>query len=174
VIFDPKVRNPGRIWRAYGTVNRKGLATPERPHRMATVSLPSRWEGVSPRQVNGLANSYARQSPPTRSRSPVDQRIVMGAGDYRTLDVVSWMSAHGAYKRQIGRKKHAVRCPWCEEHSTPDEPGGTDTVVWEAFDACWPRFCCSHAHCEGRSIADVMALWGDADRFCARAFRRPA
>ena len=41
VSFDRTVRNPAQIWRLYGTVNRKGTATAERPHRRAEITLPA-------------------------------------------------------------------------------------------------------------------------------------
>jgi hypothetical protein len=46
-------------------------------------------------------------------------------------------------------------------------------VIWEADGEKWPTFHCSHAHCHGRKIEDVMSLWGDADRFCGRAYTAP-
>jgi hypothetical protein len=36
--IDQKVFNPARIWRLYGTVNRKGDNVAERPHRLARVT----------------------------------------------------------------------------------------------------------------------------------------
>ena len=48
-----------------------------------------------------------------------------------------------------------------------------DTVIFDASRSdLFPPFHCSHAHCDGRGILEVMALWGDADRFCARAYSR--
>jgi P4 family phage/plasmid primase-like protien len=48
------------------------------------------------------------------------------------------------------------------------------TVIWEARDGGWPGFYCSHNHCDGRRIEDVIAELGDADRYCAEEFvRRP-
>ena len=99
---------------------------------------------------------------------------VVGAGDYTTLDVVAWFAAHGALKRRFGRGKHAVTCPWSSEHSTPDQPNGTDTVVWQARQrtlAVLPLLACA---LPGRDIRDVMQLWGDADGFCSRTWRRSA
>jgi hypothetical protein len=174
VEFDPTVRNPSRIWRLYGTCNRKGIATAERPHRTATIVIPSRWEGVSPRLVDTLASKYARQ--PT-VRPPVTAprtNVAAGAGDYSTLDIIGWMQAHSMFKRRLGGGKHAVRCPREGEHTTPSHEHSTDTVVWEGEAGRWPTFHCSHSHCEGRQIADVMTLWGDADRYCARQFTRRA
>ena len=175
VSFDAAVRNPARIWRLYGTVNRKGTATAERPHRLATVSIPGRWDGVAPKQIEALANRYAKQAQerPAATRSGPVIRVV-GSGDFTTLDAPAWFMAHGALKRGIGGGRHAVTCPWTEEHSTKDAPHGTDTVIWEAEPGRWPTFHCSHAHCEGRTIRDVMRLWSDADAFCARTWRRSA
>ena len=48
--------------------------------------------------------------------------------------------------------------------------GDTGTVAWPATDGGWPTFHCSHDHCQGRRLLDVMQVWGDADAFCARAW----
>jgi hypothetical protein len=34
---DQSVFNPARIWKLYGTFNRKGDSLPERPHRLARI-----------------------------------------------------------------------------------------------------------------------------------------
>ena len=60
--FDRSVRNPGRIFRLYGSINRKGPSTPDRPHRKSTVWIPPRWQQVKPKQIADLAEHYARQS----------------------------------------------------------------------------------------------------------------
>ena len=173
VKFDTSVRNPGRIWRLYGTQNRKGTPTPTRPHRTATVTIPARWEALSPRQVGQLASSYARKPAPMQSTSMTGP-AVRGLGDYSTLDVVGWFKAHASYRRHLGQTMHAVACPWGHEHSTEDGADSTATVVWEASGRCWPNFRCLHDHCDGRGIRDVLALWGDADRFCGRRWERAA
>ena len=173
VVFDSSVNNPSRIWRLYGTVNRKGEPTVERPHRRAEIVIPHRWPAVSPEQVYGLAAFFARQHQ-RRSPASLGQRgPVTGAGDYRTLNAVTWFQQHGLYRRPLGSGKHAVACPWDTEHSSSDPDCSTATVIWEAADS-WPTFHCSHAHCDGRGIRDVMALWGDADRYCGRAFQKVA
>lgn len=171
VLFDVKVRNPSRIWRLYGSLNRKGTPTVERPHRLATVAIPQRWEGVSPRQIETLANRYAKKRTPTTTLHRPSIAID-GLGDYSTLHVAGWFAAHGLYKRPLGSGKHAVQCPWSGDHTTSSTPTSTDTVVWDAHDAVWPTFTCAHDHCDGRSIIDVLHLFGDADAFCARPFVR--
>lgn len=161
VDIDPTVRTAHRILRAYGSVNRKGPNTPERPHRMSMVWIPDDWQMVTPQQIEWLANIYTRREP-TPKLEPVR---FDGDGDYRTLDIAAWFQAHGYYKRPIGRGKHAVRCPWNHEHTVSSS--GVDTLIFDAGRG-WPGFFCHHRHCDGRRIRDVLAIWGDADAFCTR------
>ena len=171
VDFDRTVRNPARLCALYGTTKRKGPDTPDRPHRMSCIDIPTDWQQVHPRQVALLADFYARrQTPaPEPTGSPVTRPRIAGQGDYHTLDAVRWFTAHGAYIRPLVRNLHAVRCPWSAEHSTPSPRGGSDTIIMVGGDG-WPGFFCHHSHCSGRTIRDVMSLWGDADTFCARAW----
>ncbi len=172
VDFDVTVRNPSRIFRLYGSVNRKGPDLAVRPHRQSTVAGPQFWRQVSQRQVMSLADAFARRAAPTTTSPSRPAAPIDGVGDYRTLDVVRWFHAHGHYKRPApdGGGKHFVRCPWVHEHSSADHPAKTDTVIWQAADG-WPTFHCSHAHCAGRSLRDVLAVWGDADAFCSAEWR---
>lgn len=171
--FDATVRNPSRIWRLYGTRNRKGAPSHDRPHREALVTVPGLWEAVSPRRVAALAEHYARALRPHPVAPTGVRTQVSGEGDYSSLDVVRWFGAHGMYRRHLGQKKHAVACPWTHEHSSEPGPQDTSTVVWEAT-TNWPSFHCSHAHCEGRRITDVMQLWSDADAYCSRTWNQEA
>jgi hypothetical protein len=117
-----------------------------------------------------VADFYARQQKTVEAYQPRPDARIDGSGDYRTLDVVSWFQAHGEYHGQAEPGKHYVGCPWEDQHSDGIDAQVTDTVIWEA-DGNWPTFHCSHAHCEGRTIRDVMAVWGDADAFCARFWK---
>lgn len=175
VEFDRTVRNTARIFRLYGSINRKGENLPHRPWRQSTVWIPSPWRQVTARQVEQLASAYAKRLDRQREQRPVENHAPAthhrGKGDYRSLDIASWFSAHGLYKRPLSGGKHAVICLWGGEHSTSDTPNGTDTVVWET-DGGWPTFHCSHAHCIGRGIRDVMALFGDADAFCSTGWTK--
>lgn len=169
VSFDTTVRNPSRIWRLYGTANRKGVATADRPHRIAQVRVPTTWGQVTQDQVERLAATLKPAPAPRRQASSMTQTRPSGAGDYSTLDAVAWFTAHGAYRRPLDNGKHAVICPWGDQHTTSSATG-TDTVIWERGAGGWPTFHCSHAHCDGRRLCDVMTLWGDADAYCARAW----
>lgn len=172
VEFDTSVRNAGRIFRCYGTWNRKGPDTPERPWRQASCALPAgEWQAVQLAQVEALANRYGRRRTPPAA---VRRAIVAGAGDYTTLDIVAWTRAHGLYKRHLEGGKHAITCPWIADHSTEDHPLKTDTVVWEARPGVWPSFFCAHAHCDGRDIRALLEHLGDADAYCSRVWARSA
>lgn len=167
--FDRAVKNPGRIAPLYGSMKRKGPNTPERPHRQSCiVTWPREWRQVSLRSLEGVANFYANrhQQVKTPVRQPVSRAVAFsGSGDYASLDVVAWFTAHGLYEHPITGVIHAVTCPWEEEHSS-STPG--DTVIFANEDGTWPGFHCKHAHCEGRTIRDVMQIMGDADEFCHR------
>jgi len=136
------------------------------------VITPERWDrAVIIGDVVGLMRRYGMDVESKRKARAkgTKSEVITGSGDYRTLDVVAWFQSRNHYKRPMAGGKHAVTCPWCSEHSTPDAPDDTGTVVWEA-DTGWPTFHCSHNHCDDRTLSDVMALWDDADQFCAREF----
>lgn len=166
VAFDASIRNPARIFRFYGSVARKGDATPDRPQRVTRCWTPERWQHVDLELLEALADEV-RPPKPRLVSLPRATNAPMGRGDYRTLDVVAWFSARGLYLRDMGDGKHAVTCPWAGEHS--EGSAESATVVWEAAGG-WPAFRCLHAHCDHRRIADVMALLGDADQFCRSTF----
>lgn len=167
VRFDTTVRNPSRILRLYGTLNRKAPATADRPQRISTVWVPEQWRAFQMRHLEALAATVA--PPPKASTSRKGSFAASGKGDFKTLDIVAWMRSHGLYKRRVAPGKHAVTCPWLDEHSDGDHPLRTDTVVWEA-DGNWPTFYCSHDHCDGRGIREVIARLGNADPFCGRHY----
>jgi hypothetical protein len=164
--FDRAVRNPGRICTLYGSVKRKGESAPGRPHRQSRIlHWPHEWRQVSMRSLEGVAEFYATRHPKQTTRpleKPCD--AFSGSGDYATLDVVAWFASHDLYEHHIEGLMHAVRCPWEDEHT---ETHRNDTIVY-VNTAAWPGFYCHHSHCAGRGIRDVIALLGDADRYCGR------
>ncbi len=165
VDFDTTVRNPSRILRLYGTLNRKGKNLPDRPWRRSRCDVPRDWRQVTRRQIEKLAERYARKPAPVVT--PWPSVPVVGRGDYSQLDVVRWFHSHGLYEHHIEANKHSVRCPWEGEHSMVAK---NDTIVFES-DGGWPGFHCKHSHCDGRSIRDVMVIMPDADAFCGQPWR---
>ena len=162
VTFDTSVSNPGRICRLYGSINKKGPHSPERPQRQSTIQLPADWRRVPLSEIQRLTREAGEL--PRVVRLTRTARF-SGRGDYATLDAIRWFEAHGLYIKHIDGNKHEVVCPWEHEHSTSN-PG--DTIIYESTGDSWAGYYCHHDHCCGRRIEDVMALFGDADQFCAR------
>ena len=104
-------------------------------------------------------------------------------GDFRTLNVVDFFTEIGLYRRCINpaERKHAVICPWHAEHTIDDldpdtnedlAPDKTDTVIWQGADGEWSSFHCSHNHCHGRKLIDVIRLYPQiADKHCREEWK---
>lgn len=173
VAFDSTVCNPGRILPLYGTKKRKGQDTRDRPHRHSGVWIPPHphWKQIPLKYIEALANTFEAQR--SRVEAPLRRAkvgaVARGKGDYATLDIVAWMSAHGLYGGHIRNNMHAIRCPWEDEHSVVQPPMTGDTIVFESGPG-WPTFKCQHNHCACRTIHDLIDLFGDADRYCARTW----
>ena len=161
--FDTTVSNPARIFRLYGTVNRKADPVAGRGQRLSTIWVPDQWDAVQWSAVMRATDVIAPERPALRLVPPVRS---VGGGDYRTLDVVGYFQSRGLYRHQIGDGKHAVKCPWVGEHTT-ESLSGTDSVIWEAGHPDFPTFHCSHDHCAGRGLFAVIEYLGGADQFCA-------
>jgi hypothetical protein len=170
VKLDTSVYNAGRIWKVPGTLSRKGTPSPDRPHRLARILVaPDTLEVVALAQLEALA----AMGPGTAYSRPTARQVdasLQGQGDYSTLDAVSWFQSHSHYGRNLGSGKHAVRCPWEDQHTEQRPAEDSDSVIWEAERGKWPTFYCSHDHCQGQTIRDVINLWQDADHFCAGPF----
>lgn len=167
VKFDPTVRNPSRIWRMYGTVNRKSPHREGRPQRLATIDVPSRWGAISAQTIRNYVaakRKTARRPDPTVPRQYVreDQKNVQ----LSSLDIVSWFAAHGALRDPIGGNRHGVVCPWSDEHTSASPRNHSDSVIFDNGPGTIPWFHCSHAHCDGRGLIHVVNRWGDAGDYC--------
>lgn len=171
VEFDRSVRNPARLCCLYGSIKRKGPnARPDRPHRQSWIAGPPDWLQVLPRQVMATAERWTKSPAQRPQEAPRPRRgvPVHGKGDYSTLDVVSWFTAHEAYLGATKENIHRVLCPWRSEHTTNSDGG---TIIFASDGHGWPGFFCQHSHCVDRRIGAVMNLWRDADSFCAKSFR---
>jgi hypothetical protein len=146
VKFDISVKNPARIARAYGTTNQKG-------GRRSTCLFSS---DVS--LSAAVLDTISLLTPPKQKRFWVNTNkdAPTQAGRYvKNLDVVGVFASAGLYlSTAFEGGKHFVTCPWSNEHSST---GATDTVIWEGE---WAQFHCSHDHCAGRKISDVIEVMG--------------
>jgi hypothetical protein len=183
VNFDTSVKNAGRLWRLYGTTNRKAKASDNRPQRVADCRIPSSgWNLVDIKAVLAfhcylIDNGIIDEAKPNlrlvvdNTKPAASNGKAYGKGDYATLDVVTWFKSHGLYKEALKGQshKHAVTCPWKGEHQSGNR--FADSIIYEACNGGWPGFFCHHSHCQGRNIRDVMALLGDADAYCSAPFK---
>lgn len=117
-------------------------------------------------------------------KAPVQARS-KGRGDVTTLDVEAFARDLGIYGRRIpgvdnlGRVRHTIQCPWHELHTLKGTARESGTVLFEPKDDGPPAFDCQHAHCQTKTISDVMR-WaeeqkhGVIDAHCAKQQDRPA
>lgn len=67
--------------------------------------------------------------------------------------------------RDLGGGKAAVRCPWEDEHTSGSRYDSSTVVFAPAAGKRTGHFHCSHSHCQGRTLSDVLsALPEDAKR----------
>lgn len=172
ILVDQATHNAARIWKLYGTWARKGDSIPSRPHRLARILQEPSDEVADTKLLRDLFPLKSPErlisAPPVASNGKAAPKSSVPRGDYATLDIVRWFQSHGAYGKPLSGGKHAVDCPWIQEHSQINDASHSDTAIWEAEAGGWPRFHCRHSHCDGRKIQDVIELWGDADRFCGQ------
>jgi len=171
VRFDSSVHNAGRVVRAYGSLNWKGVSTAERPHRMAECWLPCEWRTVSRRQVLALAEALRpAQRPVVERKRPATAAHITHRGDWSTLDLVGWLRSTGHYHRDLGRGVHSIVCPWEAGHSTASPPTRSDCVAFEPGinRSGLPGFFCHHDSCSGRRFVDLARQLGGVDAWCSR------
>jgi hypothetical protein len=77
----------------------------------------------------------------------------------------------GWLDKALSPGKWSVRCPWEDEHSK-GEPFDSSTVLFAPRGGDEPGWWhCSHAHCDGRGLRDVLALFSDQELLEAKLAR---
>jgi AAA domain-containing protein len=113
VVVDTSVFNAARIWRLYGTMNRKGDDIPNRPHRLTRLlTVPERITPVPRELLEALARS---------ARQPEEPRLVGRAGNGQPFEIEQWIATHGLDVSGPcpwgkGRKWIFPVCPWNTDH----------------------------------------------------------
>ena len=74
---------------------------------------------------------------------------------------VKTLKAKRFYIRYLGDGKHAIHCPWKDEHTT--DGNDTETVYLSPNHKGFKKanFVCQHAHCSGRTIDDLKEVLGE-------------
>ncbi len=153
VAVDTSVWNASRICKLYGTTVRKGSNHPTRPWRKSTIlDGPETLEVVPVELLRKIAN------PPITVTAPVitpKKTKTATPGKYTVADVEKMMTDKGLKFGKPTPYDDGVRwvleeCPWHEEHS--DGPGGSAIFLRNGI----LGFDCKHAHCQERTIRDVL------------------
>lgn len=151
---DPKICDLPRVLRVPGFLHLKG-----EPFRVELLTAPGHVYSMA-QILDGIP---ALPVPPARVYATDPQQPV---ARWRQVDPVRAFSDAGLYGRPLGDGKHAVLCPWGQQHTKVSlDASAGDTVIWETGAAGLPVFKCSHSHCDGRylyhALREIMA-WGGA------------
>jgi DNA polymerase I-like protein with 3'-5' exonuclease and polymerase domains len=136
--------------------------------------VPS-WPFAQLRQVFGFTEPDSAKPKPKRSGGG-SAWAHQFEGDLTSLDLVKLLEhlGHPVTLLDSDTGKYAVKCPWQNEHTRKNNAGAdTSTVLWKGAHKGWPRFKCSHAHCSGRNLKELLQ-WaqnkepGCVDQYCSR------
>jgi hypothetical protein len=143
VVVDVGNFNASRVWRLYGTLNRKGEATIERPHRRAkTLDVPDEIEIVGRKQLYEIA-----------SRLPVASE----SGPKEKVDLARWIAEHNVpvvadSPWKNGGHKWSLQCPWNESHTN-------NSAFLLRFPDGGIAAGCLHKSCAGNNWLMLRALY---------------
>ena len=154
VCVDRAVWNASRICKLYGTMTRKGSNHPSRPWRQSKIlDCPESLEVVPVELLRKIAD-MTRVAETTIA--PVNKTAIKTVTGKYTADVVEkLMTAKGLKFSKPTPYEDGIRwileeCPWHEEHS--DGPAGSAIFLRDGIIG----FDCKHAHCQERTIRDVL------------------
>jgi hypothetical protein len=151
VLIDQSTHNPARIWKAYGSVARKGEHLAARPHRLATIlSTPEPPVPVSHVALERLAAGAPKPEPraalrPADGRSAADPEAFIRRGEAER----GWRGRWGPW--QAGRKYVFAVCPFVADH--------TDRAAYFlVFPSGALAFGCHHNSCQDKGWPELKAL----------------
>jgi P4 family phage/plasmid primase-like protien len=149
VKIDAKNYNASRIWKAYGTMARKGADVADRPWRRSQVlETPAEIRPVPEELLASMAWEYmqkeAEERQPKAAHGPIDLEQWLSS---HGLDVVKRKTAHGGGEMYILEK-----CPWDSSH--------VDRSAWAVqFPSGAIAAGCHHDGCSGKGWSDLRRLY---------------
>ncbi len=140
--------NAARIWKAYGTMTRKGANVAERPwRRSAILECPADLRPVPEELLAGIGWSYKQKEQEERYSKPSGK-----------IDAEQWLSSHGLDvvkskpSKGGGRFYILDKCPWDSSH--------VDRSAWVVqFPSGAIAAGCKHTHCKGKDWSDLRRLY---------------
>jgi hypothetical protein len=148
VMVDTSVSNAARIWRLYGTPNRKGDHIPSRPHRLSRItSAPAALQAVPLHLLHQLAASGPAESvpEPTAPIATVDR-----VEDFLTKHHIAIRRGPEPY--QGGRRWILEVCPWNSDHNK-----GEAFIV--QFASGKVSAGCHHNSCANKGWVDLYRMY---------------
>lgn len=147
VKIDTKNYNAARIWKAYGTMARKGANVTDRPWRRSKViDVPSTIKSVPIELLSSLAWSF-KQKEHREKYEPTGK-----------IDLEQWLSSHGldVVKRKTAHGGGTLfileNCPWNSQHS--------DRSAWAVqFPSGAIAAGCHHDGCAGNGWRELRNLF---------------
>lgn len=150
VKIDSKNYNASRIWKAYGTMTRKGANVADRPWRRSQIlEVPGELRPVPEELLASMAWEFMQKEEAERHDKP---------GQGGAIDLEQWLSSHGidVVKRKAahggGTMYVLEKCPWDSSH--------IDRSAWAVqFPSGAIAAGCHHNSCSGRGWRDLRRLY---------------
>ncbi|MGB0077042.1 MAG: AAA family ATPase, partial [Candidatus Sulfotelmatobacter sp.] len=174
VKIDTTAKNIGRVLGLPGTMNSKGIASPERPHRMRKLLMPGDREilltAAQLEMIAAWAPAKVRVQPTTNHNEggPFTfenvEALFEGLQTKTEKDEKSFtFESDSAIDAGDGWN---VRCPHDAEHSNAGADLNRSTSVWMT-DRGFPVFKCLHdSPCAETGWREFIAAWGARDLQC--------
>ena len=141
--------NAARIWKAYGTITRKGGNIPERPwRRSALLEIPAEIRAVPEELLAGIGWGFRQKEQEERYERPLGK-----------IDLEQWLASHGIdilrsklAKGGGGRIYVLEKCPWDSSH--------VDRSAWAIqFNSGAIAAGCKHKSCINKGWRDLRELY---------------
>jgi hypothetical protein len=119
------------------------------PVRLARWCPDHRYTVAQVVQAFGLDMAAPTPAPrPTTTREAAHRNIDSFAA------LLEAVVESGLYQSHLGDGRHAITCPWVQEH-TGGDTGGTALIDPGPLNQWFGAFKCWHGHCESRRLGDV-------------------